>query len=166
MSKNLQKVQDMVDGKFSGFKTQVGYTPERVERKVGDLWEDSEGDTWEQKKGYIMKVSKLPNAGIFSNRCLDCKKSCKASYDKDTWNRMERCYHCQINFEIDLKSKNIWRFWVRLQELHNMDAIEKELEELVFAKTEDRKTNLFDMSVANALANENIDSTVLGNRRK
>jgi len=166
MGKNLQKIQDMVDGKFSGYKTQVGFTPDIVNRKLGDIWEDHDGVKWEQKNGYRMKIGNMPNAGIFSNRCLDCKKSCKTSYDKDTWNRMERCYHCQINFEVDMKGRGVWRYWIRLQELNNMDIIEKELEEMLFVRSVDRNTKLFDMSVANALANENIDSTVLGNRRK
>ena len=44
MGKNLQKVKDMVDGKFSGHKTQVWMGGEKEpDRKVGDKWTDSDG---------------------------------------------------------------------------------------------------------------------------
>ena len=59
-SKNLQKVQDMLDGKGTG-KIQSGYIPENIHanRKIGERWIDSEGDEWEQKDGYRSKISTL-----------------------------------------------------------------------------------------------------------
>ena len=57
-SKNLQKVQDMLDGRGTG-KIQVGYSTVEETRKVGDRWFDSEGREWEQKNGYRTNVTKL-----------------------------------------------------------------------------------------------------------
>ena len=63
-SKNLQKVQDMVNGTYGG-KIQSGYIGEaEVERKVGDIWEDAEGDKWEQKKGYKVKDKVIRHAKV------------------------------------------------------------------------------------------------------
>ena len=104
---NLRKVQDMLDGNSTG-KLQVGmHTSKNVHegRKVGDIWEDSDGVKWEQKEGYRSKVSNLPPVGMFPHQCKDCKKNCNNTrLDKETYNRMDRCYHCQINWEVDMKS--------------------------------------------------------------
>ena len=62
-SKNLQRIQDMLDGNYNR-KTQVGYETENVSHKVGDIWTDDDGVKWEQKNGYRMKLSVMPNKGI------------------------------------------------------------------------------------------------------
>ena len=159
MGKNVRKIQQMITGEF-GKKTQVGYTPEIVDRKVGDTWTDDEGIKWKQKKGYKIKISKLPNVGILGDQCKDCKKAIeKKGIHRDTYNRMDRCYHCQINFEIDLQSIRIgrngnkWQFWVKLQQLKRWSDIDKEALELITEISEEESP--FDMSVANAIANEN-----------
>ena len=65
-SKNLQRVQDMLDGNFQT-KTQIWMGEEKEsERKVGDKWTDSDGVQWEQKQGYRSKISKTPDTGMFS----------------------------------------------------------------------------------------------------
>ena len=56
MGKNIRKIQQMLAGEFNK-SSQVGYTPERVDRKVGDVWTDSEDIKWEQRKGYKIKIS-------------------------------------------------------------------------------------------------------------
>ena len=48
MGKNIQKVQDMLDGNYKN-KIHVGYSKTEETRKVGDKWTDSEGYEWEQK---------------------------------------------------------------------------------------------------------------------
>jgi hypothetical protein len=159
MSKNIKKIQQMMIGDF-GKKTQVGYTPERVDRKVGDTWEDSEGIKWEQRQGYKIKISGLPGVGVLGDQCLDCKKGIqKKGVHRDTYNRMGRCYHCQLNFEVDLKAKKIgehgnkWNFWVKLQNLKRWVDMDKEALDIITEMSEEESP--FDMSVANAIANEN-----------
>ena len=159
MGKNVKKIQQMLAGEFNK-SSQVGYTPERVDRKVGDIWTDDEGVKWEQKKGYKIKISGLPGVGILGDQCKDCKKGIqKKGVHRDTYNRMSRCYHCQINFEVDLQSKRIgekgnkWNFWVKLQQLKRWADMDKEAEEMITEIAE--QISPFDKSVANALANEN-----------
>ena len=159
MSKNIKRIQQMLSGDFSR-KAQVGYTPEIVDRKVGDVWTDDEGIKWEQKKGYKIKVSKLPSVGVLGDQCMDCKKAIpKKGIHRDTYNRMDRCYHCQINFEVDLKSKRIgkngskWDFWVKLQLLRRWTDMDKEMEDILSELNNEESP--FNMSIANALANEN-----------
>ena len=105
-SRNLQKVQDMLDDKLER-KIQSGYVVVEETHKVGDKWTDSDGVEWEQKNGYRSKVSKMGNVGIFSKQCKDCNKSCSlGDRNTDTFNRMGRCFGCQVNFEVDLKKLN------------------------------------------------------------
>ena len=78
-SKNLSKVQSMVDGTY-GHKIQSGYTPDAEPiRKVGDVWTDSDDVQWEQMNGYKSKITKTVNVGIFTYQCSDCKKGLSKS---------------------------------------------------------------------------------------
>jgi hypothetical protein len=162
--KNLQKVQDMLDGNQTG-KLQVGmHTPENVHegRKVGDVWEDSDGVKWEQKEGYRSKVSVMPEVGIFPHKCSDCGDNCDSDKrNKATFLRMGRCYYCQLNFEVDLKAKGKWEEWVMEQEAKRWEGFLKEqgleLDEL-------RGKIAFDKRVANALANGNVEMTIKKNK--
>tara|TARA_Y100000593_G_scaffold75853_1_gene140007 strand:- start:74 stop:604 length:531 start_codon:yes stop_codon:yes gene_type:complete len=169
ISKNLQKVQDMLDGNNTG-KLQVGmHTPDNVHegRKVGDRWTDSDGDEWEQKEGYRSKVSKLAAKGL-GDQCSmeDCKKLIIKPWDKDTYKADGRCYHCQMNYELDLKFDKPLRWFAyrRLKDFKNMKSIEKDMEQWVEAITEERKENPFDEKLANALANANVEMTINKNK--
>ena len=169
MGKNTQKVQEMLDGNYKS-KIQVGmHTTEDVHanRKVGDIWTDSEGDQWEQKQGYRSKVSKLAAKGLGDNCSMeDCKKLIIKAWDKDTFKADGRCYHCQLNYELDLQfDKPIrWFAYRRLKDFRNMISIEKDMEQWVEEITEQRKQNPFDKTVANALANGEIDFTINKNK--
>ena len=162
--KNLQKVQDMLDGNSTG-KIQVGAIPEDVHanKKVGDRWVDADGKEWEQKEGYRSSVSKV-NVGMFPHQCKDCKTNCdNDKRNKMTWMRMERCYYCQLDFEVDLKAKGKWQEWVMEQEEKRWESFLKEqgmeLEEI-------RAKNPFDKTVANALANSNVVTTMKISKNK
>ena len=128
MSKNIQKVQDMLDGKGAG-KIQVGqYTGEDEQREVGDKWVDSDGNEWEQKDGYRTKNTSNIAHHSWDEKCSDCEKLVLKKWDKDTYKADGRCYHCQLNYEIDLKAKPIkWFAYRRLKDFKNMKSIEKDM---------------------------------------
>ena len=165
--KNLSKVQDMLDGTYAG-KIQSGYVGEDIHanREVGERYFDSDGNEWENKgKNYRVKISRLPSVGLFDKVCKDCDKPCIKKFDKHTYNRMDRCYNCQVQFEEDLKwdkknkigkNNNKWFFWVKLQQLKRWESIDRDMEQLVEANYQENKKNPFDMSVANAIANANV----------
>ena len=137
MGKNTQKVQDMLDGNHKR-KLQVGmHTTEDVHanRKVGDIWTDSEGDQWEQKEGYRSKINKLAAVGLGDNCSMeDCKKLIIKKWDKDTFKADGRCYHCQLNYELDLQfDKPIrWFAYRRLKDFRNMESFSRILFYLCF----------------------------------
>ena len=158
-SKNLQKVQDMLDGTHNG-KIQVGYSTVEETHKVGDTWTDSDGIQWEQKNGYRSKISKV-NKGI-ADECSDCNKWITKGRDRDTYNRMGRCFYCQMNFEVDLKNKGKWEEWVREQEVLRWETIIKEVAEL---DKKNKENKWDDASVANSIANSNVNMTIKKNTK-
>ena len=158
-SKNLQRVQDMLDGNHNG-KIQSGWTPVEEKHEIGDKWTDSDGIEWEQKNGYRSKISKVTR-GI-ADECSDCNKWITKGRDRDTYNRMGRCYYCQIDFEVDLKSKGKWEDWIKEQEINRWETIIKEVAELD-KKNLENKWN--DPSIANAMANSNVSMTIKKNTK-
>ena len=164
MSKNLRKVQDMLDGNYKN-KIQVGYSKTEKTREVGDRWTDSDGIEWEQKEGYFTNVTKLAKRGLFDRRCKSCDKGIVKKWDKDVHKFDGRCYHCQLDFEIDLKTKFItWFAYRRNKELKNMDALHRDMEKFVFEKHEyEKNEKIYDDKVANALANGEVEMSIKRN---
>ena len=166
MSKNLRKVQDMLDGNYKN-KIQVGVGDQEVEetRKVGDKWTDSDGNEWEQKDGYRTKNTSNIKHHSWDNKCSGCEKLIIKAWDKDTHKADGRCYHCQLDYEVDLQVKPIrWFAYRRLKDLQNMESLEKDMIQWVTEITEQRKQNPFDETVANALANGEVDMSINKNK--
>ena len=71
--------------------------------------------------------------------------------DQDTFNRMSRCYHCQLEFEADLRRKGEWQDWVKEMETKRWESVlseyEQEMEEI-------KEKNQFDEKVAHAIGKE------------
>jgi hypothetical protein len=144
-------------------KVQVGYgDQESKEREIGDRWIDLEGDEWEQKKGYKMKISNAPARGL-ADKCKDCDTLILNTWNKQIFKYNGRCYYCQIEFEAKLKSKpGKYEEWVANKEKANKEAMMKELE-AIFKEIEEEK--LYDKSVPNAIANFNIQESINKNKK-
>ena len=164
-SKNLQRVQDMLDGKHES-KIQVGYSNVEERHEVGDIWTDSDDKTWEQKNGYRSNITKLANRGIVDHRCSGCEKFIVKPWDKDTYKADGRCYHCQMNYELDLSfdAPIRWFAYRRLKDFKNMVSIEKDMEQWIEERHKRLQENPFDKSVANAMANSNVEMTINKNK--
>ena len=161
-SKNLQKVQDMLDGR-STRKIQVGFSEQAEHsRKIGDKWVDVDGVPWEQRDGYKVK-GRLATSNIthqsWDKKCSMCESLILKPWDKDTHKADGRCYHCQMNYELDLSfDKPIrWFAYRRLKDLKNMISIEKDMEQYIKERHEMLQENPFDETVANAIANGEVD---------
>tara|TARA_R110002020_G_scaffold240436_3_gene453479 strand:- start:182 stop:679 length:498 start_codon:yes stop_codon:yes gene_type:complete len=164
MSKNIQKVQDMVDGNYKS-KIQSGYTKTEEHRKVGDKWVDSDGNHWEQRDGYKTKNTSNIRHHSWDKKCSGCEKLILKDWDKDTYKADGRCYHCQLNYELDLQFEAPirWFAYRRLKDFKNMKSIEKDMEQWIDEKQKLDKEKIFDMSVANAMANENVSMNIKKN---
>ena len=146
---NIEKIQKMVKGIYDR-KIQVGYIG-KVIRKEGEEWEDYNGRKWKIENGKRKQITKIPSRGF--DKCNDCEKLILKTVDQQTYNRMQRCYHCQLEFEADLHQKGEWQNWVKEQEEKRWKAVLKEYESEMELN---KDANPFDKSVANALSDENI----------
>jgi len=168
MSKNLRKVQDMLDGNYKN-KIQVGYSKVEKQREVGDKWTDSDGVEWEQKEGYKYKIPSLPAVGMFSKQCKDCGKNCSPKtakpWDRDCYKADGRCYYCQMDYEAELKTGKPlkWFAYRRLKDLQNMESLERDMEQWVDELDKQNKEKVFDTKVANALANGEVEMSIKKN---
>ena len=164
MGKNLQKVQDMLDGKGTG-KIVSGYSTVEEHRKVGDKWVDSDGNHWEQREGYRTKNTNNRAHHSWDNKCSCCKKLILKKWDKDTYKADGRCYHCQLNYELDLQFDKPIKWWAyrRLKDFKNQKSIEKDMEQWVEEFTKFKEQKIFDKSVANAMANDNVSMEIKKN---
>ena len=164
-SKNLSKVQSMLDGTYGG-KIQSGYTHVEEHRKVGDKWVDSDGNHWEQREGYRTKNTNNRAHHSWDEKCSDCEKLILKAWDKDTHKADGRCYHCQLNYELDLKfdAPIRWFAYRRLKDLKNMKSIEKDIEQYIEEKHKWLQQNPFDEKVANAIANGEVELTINKNK--
>ena len=167
-SKNLSKVQSMLDGTYGG-KTIVGDASVGREqtRAIGDTWTDSEGYKWEQKDGYQLKSGgSMPARGMFNHQCKDCKKNCSPKmakgWDRDCFKADGRCYYCQMEYEQNLRfeSKLRWFAYRRLRDFKNLKSLERDMGQWVDELTEERKQNPFDETIANALANGEVSMQI------
>ena len=172
LEKNLAKVQSIVDGTYGG-KIQSGYTGEDVHanREIGDRWFDSDGKEWEKTSWGRKTVDKLPGLGL-GDKCSDCEKLIIKKWDKDVHKADGRCYHCQIDFEAELKSTTSidgkpgirWFAYRRLRDLRNMDSLQKEMEQWIDELEKRKQEKVFDTKVANALANSEVEFTINKNK--
>ena len=164
-SKNLQKVQDMLDGTYGG-KIQSGYTPTEEKHEIGDIWTDSDGKKWEQKNGYRVNITKFMDAGI-AEQCSDCEAYITKPWDKEIFKFNDRCYYCQINFEAELKTTGKFDEWKESQEKRIKEEYIKKFEEenKEFVNELENLENPFDLKVANAMANGNVSMEINKNTK-
>ena len=131
---------------------QIGYHGKSIgERKEGETWVDHNNRTWVKEDGKRKQIPKIPPRGF--DKCNDCEKLILKTIDRQTYNRMQRCYHCQLEFEADLHQKGEWQNWVKEQEEKRWEATLKEYE---LEMELNKDANPFDKSVANALSDENL----------
>ena len=129
---------------------QIGYQGKSIgERKEGETWVDHNNRTWVKEDGKRKQITKIPPRGF--DKCNNCEKLILKDIDQDTYNRMQRCYHCQIDFEADLQRNDKWEDWVKEMEEKRWEAILKEYKDEM--KDMDTTSSPFDTKVANALAN-------------
>ena len=139
----------MVSGKYRE-RVSIGYEGKTTnQRKEGEEWVDARGRRWEIKDGKRKQITKIPPRGF--DKCNDCEKLILKTLDQDTYNRMQRCYHCQLYFETELKREGKWEDWVKEMETKRWEAVLAEYKSEM--KLDENSKGAFDKTVANAIAN-------------
>ena len=76
MHPTRRKLVDMVQtGKYEK-NTTVGWTSKKIDRKVGDIWEDDH-NRYEQKEGYVLKTGKNHEQMQEIRKFLEQQTACK-----------------------------------------------------------------------------------------
>ena len=77
--KNIKAVKEMIAGNHrTQTKNTVGFDEQKefVKREVGEQWTDNDGNIWEQKKGYKVKLGKLSELRDSLKDFPNCKEGC------------------------------------------------------------------------------------------
>jgi hypothetical protein len=122
MHPTRRKLVDMVMGGGEYKKdTFVSFsdTKENIKRNIGDIWEDSEGNIWEQKDFGKVKKSKLTDTMSEVRKYLQAMSSCKSQEcdvvgkysraDKKLISKTGYCAGCLAKRELQIKLDGLWR---------------------------------------------------------
>ena len=146
---NIEKVKKMMKGIYNR-PIQIGYEGKTIaQRKEGEIWEEPSGRKFTIENGKRKQLTKVPPKGF--DKCGTCDKMILKDIDQDTYNRMSRCYHCQLEFEADLHREGKWQDWVKEMETKRWESVLAEYEQEM--KSLDDGKGAFDKTVANAIAN-------------
>jgi len=150
MGKNIERVQSMIDGTYQR-KIQTGYKGKTLtQREEGEEWVDGNGKKWKIVEGKRKQVTTMPDRGF--DKCKDCKKLILKKKDQETWNRFNKCFYCQLNFECELKEQGKWKEWVLEQEKSRWSKIEKEVR-VIIKEMQEHHSTAFDTDVVHAMTN-------------
>lgn len=116
---NIQDVKNLVSGNHeSQNRIQIGYTPEvpkKEIREVGEKWFDSNGNEWEQKDGYAIKLGKdwQQELHAYLHTFPNCPKEvCTCGMPKRLDEKMKRihgmCFDCVVSMEHKIRLDGKW----------------------------------------------------------
>lgn len=120
-------------------KVTVGYIPEsekeKGSRQIGDRWFDEDGNEWEQKKGYKVKLGKVWQQELhgYLKSFPNCRKeTCTCSMPKRLDEKMRRihgmCFDCVIDMEHKIRLEGKWSEYERQKVKENALAWLEEAE--------------------------------------
>jgi hypothetical protein len=133
----------------------VGFIPDTEKqtesRNIGDRWFDADGNEWEQKEGYTVKLGKewQQELQTYLKSFPNCRKeTCTCSMPKRLDEKMRRihgmCFDCVIDMEHKIRLQGKWDEYEKMKIKENAlawlkeaekdkDAIAEELSKLDFA---------------------------------
>jgi len=116
---SIKDVQNLLKGTHESQNTiQIGFSgevEEHVTRKVGDRWKDGDGNEWEQKDGYKMKLGKEWQQELhqYLNSFQNCPKEvCTCTMPKRLDEKMKSlhgmCFDCVTEMEHKIRLQGKW----------------------------------------------------------
>lgn len=110
---NIESIKQMLEGKHTSqnkIQVTVGDYAPSISRRVGDKWTDDDGNEWEQKEGYAVKLGKEWQQELhqYLNSFSNCpKETCTCTLPKRLDEKMKAihgmCFDCVIEMEHKLK---------------------------------------------------------------
>jgi hypothetical protein len=130
-----KKVIDTVFGRDDNSQRVHGYESEEpTKRKVGEVWTDVNGTTWEQKDGYKSSVNKMDDVRKYLDSLTvcssdDCQTKIYSNVDKKLIRKARLCLDCLQKFELKLKTDGTYPFYQDYKITRNKLAYAKELKQ-------------------------------------
>jgi ribosomal protein L44E len=115
--RDVQRMRNIITKDYTAKTvTQVGYSKAQIERKEGDVWEES-GKKWTIKNGIKQTVTRFDKLKESINLPLTCPKCGKAmknhNLNKKMWPLHKMCFECVIVMETELKRTGQYEKYVR-----------------------------------------------------
>ena len=116
---SVQDVKELLKGNHASQNViQVGYdgeVEEKITRKIGDRWMDSDGNEWEQKEGYSIKLGKDWQQELhgYLTTFPNCRKeTCTCTLPKRIDDKMRMihgmCLDCVTEMEHKIRLEGKW----------------------------------------------------------
>jgi hypothetical protein len=157
--KSRQKIIDTVFGREDNTQHTFGYEAEaEPDRKVGDIWTDKDGKTWEQKDGFKISVTKFDEIRNYLKKITTCSNTeCKTEKyntpDKKLIAKTGYCFDCLQKVESELRVDGTWPFYEDYKISKNKLSVVRELkdkyEEALKAVTDNLEMVNEDGSISN-----------------
>jgi hypothetical protein len=136
---SIKDVENLLKGTHESQNTiQVGFdgeVKEHISRKVGDRWFDEDGNQWEQKEGYKIKLGKEWQQELhqYLNSFPNCRKEvCTCTMPKNLDEKMKvihgMCFDCVVEMEHKIRLEKRWDEYEREKVKLNALAWLKEAE--------------------------------------
>lgn len=116
---SIKDVEKLLQGTHASQNViQIGYNgevEERVTRKIGDRWKDGDGNEWEQKEGYSIKLGKEWQQELhqYLKGFPNCQKEvCTCTLPKRLDEKMKAihgmCFDCVVQMEHKIRLAGKW----------------------------------------------------------
>jgi len=135
MHPTRRKLADMVKTGEYEKNTQIGFSDikeQEVKREVGDIWNDSDGNVWEQKDFGKVKSSKMSNVMSELRKHIEEMHQCKSNEcdvsgkfsksDKTLISKTGYCAGCLARRKLVIKQDGLWKEYEEYRIYSNMSA--------------------------------------------
>jgi hypothetical protein len=133
--KNIKAVNEMLLGEHkTQTKKSISFEGKKfVKKEVGETWIDDDGQSWEQKNGYRVKVGKFAKLREDLKAFPNCNKETCTCIEPGQADLKMKAYHgmcldCVVEMEHDLKLKGEYDEYERTKLLNNAESWLKEAE--------------------------------------
>ena len=133
--KNIKAVNEMLLGEHkTQTKKSISFEGKKfVKKEVGETWIDDDGQSWEQKNGYRVKVGKFAKLREDLKAFPNCNKETCTCIEPSQADLKMKAYHgmcldCVVEMEHDLKLKGEYDEYERTKLLNNAESWLKEAE--------------------------------------
>lgn len=115
----MEDVKALLKGEHSSQNSiTIGYSgevEEKITRNIGDRWFDADGNEWEQKDGYKLKLGKewQQELHTYLHEFTNCQKEvCTCTFPKKIDEKMKNihgmCFDCVVEMEHKIRLEGKW----------------------------------------------------------